>query len=626
MFPTLFRQVGTKGCQAIVLQGELNVELWDDVLKKCILSEDPTGLLRSVLFDTKIPEHYKQTIKKGDQKWQKANLDCVLFLQATLSTQCLYVVMGMDDAALMYKRLLNRYTIDTTNHSQDLMLSLLSIRQQERQDVHSYLANIDKQLAICRFYDSVPTLEARMKSLIDGLSSPFNAYHYDLSQQIQLQLLVKNGKIKSGEAYEHMVRCILVLHQKKRFDSLVKNESIVFPKAPKEEHKWWQSQNATQDNLMTDTIPSAKEEVVPSNQPQSAHPVIANWLSSTQDGLRHVKEDKEVIEKKDTKYEELKDRMDRMLKMLETRFADLDRLIDIQALTSDTVKKDSFPISPEEERASTATVTKDQGKRVEKLKSEENTKKESIHEEEKEIIKPEPQLESEMQHDTKSEKTDQENRNESVQKKTDQEQKKKEEGNKSAVIETIEGTKEEASKKVDNENSAITKIDPTMGFETSEKVMFEGNQGKTRQHSIETIKVVVAIETKPVKDSHPQGGQEESKDEIKKIEKEFDVPSIEKDDSNSNANIPPLDGERSVSTDQWQKIARVEAQDDPINNSLEEIFSSETKKEQEEESKKKSVKDKPTAHKDEEKHSDIGEKPEDKEFDEFLRNTDHLYD
>lgn len=45
--------------------------------------------------------------------------------------------------------------------------------------------------------------------------------------------------------------------------------------------------------------------------------------------MRYVKEDKEVIEKKDIKYEEFKDRMDCMLKMLEIRFVDLDWLIDI---------------------------------------------------------------------------------------------------------------------------------------------------------------------------------------------------------------------------------------------------------------------------------------------------------
>lgn len=39
----------------------------------------------------------------------------------------------------------------------------------------------------------------------------------------------------------------------------------------------------------------------------------------------------------------------------------------------------------------------------------------------------------------------------------------------------IEGIKEEVLKKVDNENLVIIKIDLMMGFEISEKVMFEGN-------------------------------------------------------------------------------------------------------------------------------------------------------
>lgn len=565
MLPSLFRQVGTKGCQAIVLQGEYNLELWDDVLRKCILAEDPSGLLRAILLDGKMPEQYKH-IQRGDHKWQKANLDCVVFLQATLSTQCLSVVIGMEDASMMYKRLINRYSVDVSNHSTDLMLSLLDIRQQDKQDIQTYLASIDKQYAICRFYDVVPTLGERMRSLIDGLSRTYSTYHDALKEQMDFHLdMVKNGKIKGGEAYEHIVTCILVLHQRQRFEVLTKNESVNLHKVSNEEHKWWQSLS----NLVPIPTTSVQQEdkKVEAPLPPPASSVTMNCGKG--DGMHQIKEDVKIMEKREIQYEALNDRMDRVLELLETTFISLSQLKsdELRSNSADATKKewepqtvnsDSKVIKNEIEKAK-INLSKELEK-VKKTEIEENTKTEQ------EQRNAENLLSKSLIRAAKSPNTDIEksilSSNTDISNNTERKHKDLEEDK--ALIPSKKIERVEFKETFHNGDSIIIKNDQESSTNLSVSVKGKDIQSRPEE-VIKMVKEAFDINIK-LAEVFTQG---EKSEENNKTESKIDaMPGEMKERTLINPDNQidhlSLDPEKCASIDQWQKVVHDDVRNAPL--------------------------------------------------------------
>ncbi|PWN31578.1 uncharacterized protein FA14DRAFT_186179 [Meira miltonrushii] len=570
MLPSLFRQVGTKGCQAVVLQGEYNIELWDDVLRKCILAEDPSGLLRAVLLDEAMPEQHKR-LQRSDHRWQKANLDCVVFLQATLSTQCLYVVIGMEDASMMYKRLLHRYSVDVSNHSADLMLSLLNIRQQDKQDIQTYLANIDKQFAVCRFHDVVPAVEERMKSLIDGLSPTYSTYRDALKQQMHIQVeLVKNGKLRAGEAYEHIVKCILMLHQRKRFDILVKNESVNLPKAPKEDQKWWQSAST----LMPITKPLVKEEdktfVRP--YPPPAPPVIVNCLLEDGDGTKGVKEVEKSMAERELDSKVFKDGMDRMMELLETKIFNL-RQLKYEELSKDilialrkefTKQGDSSDVeqkSVDTDKAE-AVELKEQ-EEVEIARNEEDTKAELDPET---ADQPQSQQQSEPSIEAKEPfSVDIENINLSskdiMPNNAEVEQIDGNEDKESSISKTVERV--ESKETFDSEESIITQVDETPSNDT----LADHGSHRTTNRATQGVKEVVDLATNMAEEFKSQ----DEKIDSTECENGHTIIPAEKEGSmfkhpDNQIDQLSLDREKTTSNDQWQNIDGFKAHSDPLSD------------------------------------------------------------
>ncbi|PWN31579.1 uncharacterized protein FA14DRAFT_158397 [Meira miltonrushii] len=199
--PPVMRAIGKHNTYVVILDHGQDVQLWDWTLLNAIKAEDDKS---HALMHAYSRGTYKGTTPSQLKISQQANARCVALLQSSLSQDAIHLVMDLQDACTMRKRLLDVFGNETSGEDEKTVLLLLQV-QQNKLTIQQYAKEMRRRLGVCKRFGIELSKSEQIQAVILGLSPST----YDEERKVFIADKLTRGDVtEPEEEQDHEVRCL----------------------------------------------------------------------------------------------------------------------------------------------------------------------------------------------------------------------------------------------------------------------------------------------------------------------------------------------------------------------------------------------------------------------------------
>lgn len=163
----MMRAIGKHNTYVVVLDHGQDVQLWDWTLLNAIKAEDDKS---HALMHAYSRGTYKGTTSSQLKISQQANARCVALLQSSLSQDAIHLVMDLQDACTMRKRLLDVFGSQSAGEEEKTVLLLLQFKQ-NKLTLQQYAKEMRRRIGVCKRFGIELSKSEQIQAVIMGLSS-----------------------------------------------------------------------------------------------------------------------------------------------------------------------------------------------------------------------------------------------------------------------------------------------------------------------------------------------------------------------------------------------------------------------------------------------------------------------
>lgn len=192
------RAIGKHNTYVLVLDHGQDVQLWDWTLLNAIKAEDDRN---HALMQTYNKGTYKGNSPSQLKISQQANSKCVALLQSSLSADAIHLIMDLQDASNMRKRLLDVF--QNESESDNTVLLLLQL-QQNKLSLSQYSKEMKRRIEVCKRFGIELNKNEQIQAIILGLSN--STYDQERKNIIATELAKEN--IEEADEQDYEIRCL----------------------------------------------------------------------------------------------------------------------------------------------------------------------------------------------------------------------------------------------------------------------------------------------------------------------------------------------------------------------------------------------------------------------------------
>ena len=202
----VMRAIGKHNTFVLLLDHGQDVQLWDWTLLNAIKAEDDKN---NSLMQTYNKGTYKGTIYSQSKASQKANAKCVALLQSSLSQDAIHLILDLQDACTMRKRLLDVFETESLGKQNEQTVLLLLQFQQNKLSLFQFAKEMKRRIQICKRFGIELNREEQIQAIVLGLANCDEERKNHIANRLTCQITQEEIQ----EEQDQDIRCLYTIFE-----------------------------------------------------------------------------------------------------------------------------------------------------------------------------------------------------------------------------------------------------------------------------------------------------------------------------------------------------------------------------------------------------------------------------